>query len=280
MTLKVAIVSRDAEVRAAAARAFSEAPGAWSVELCAADPVDADVVVRGADVVSEGGILFDPARPGDALDAVAAARPAARTYVVVGAAGGVGVTTVALHLTAVLGGCYAELAGTSHRLGLPEDARTWLPRDDDLSASALPVAGGFRVLRAPSPCPEPASFPLDAARSAFPRLVLDAGARREGVLDADAALLVTTPTRPAALAARSLTEDLPDVRWAVVVNRVGPGGQIMQSGLEQLLGRAVTIELPCCPALRDAEDEGRLLRGQWRRWTRGIVRLAGALERC
>lgn len=280
MTLRVAIVSRDEEVRAAAAKAFSEAPGGWSVRLCTADPADADVVVRGADVPADGGIVFDPARPGDALAAVSATRSAARTYLVTGAAGGVGATTVALHLAAALGACYAELAVASHRLGLPEDALTWLPRDGDLSASALPVAGGLRVLRAPTPCPGPASFPLAAARSAFDRLVLDAGTRRDLAVDVDAALVVTTPTRPSALAARALMEDFPEARWVVVVNRLGPGGQIMSSALEGLLGRAVALELPCCPALRDSEDEGRLLRGAWRRWTRGVARLAAALERC
>lgn len=285
MPLRVAIVSRDVEVRAAAASTFTAAPADWSVTLCDDDPGDADVVVRGIDVASEGSIVFDPSQPGDALREVEATRASGRTYVVVGAAGGVGATTVALHLAAALGrtSCYVELAGQSDWLGLPRDARTWLPRDDDLALSALPVAGGFRVLRAPRPCPDPAAFPLDAARAAFERLVLDVGARRDAepvISSSDATILVTTPTRPTALAARSLTEELPDARWVVVVNRLGPGGQIMSAALEQLLGRAAAVELPCCPALRDAEDEARLLRGTWRRWTRCVVRLARALESC
>jgi hypothetical protein len=284
MTLRVAIVSRDADVRAAAARAFAAAPAEWTVEL-SYEPVDADVVVRGPDVPAAGGIHFDPARPEDALRAVAAAGAQARTYVVVGAAGGVGATTVALHLAAALdaGSCYAELGPQPDRLGLPGDARTWLPRDEDVAAAALPVAGGFRVLRAPRPCPPPAAFPLRAAGAAFRRLVLDAGTCddvEDVVAAAAAALCVTTPTRPAALATRSLVERFPDARWVVVVNRVGPGGQIMRSALEQLLGRAVTVELPCCAALRVAEDQARLLAGTWRRWTRGVARLAAALERC
>lgn len=284
MTLKVAIVSRDARVRAAAAVAFQDAPSQWRVELRSDEPEDADVVVRGADVAEGDGIVFDPDRPGDALRAVEAAAGGGRVYVVAGAAGGAGVTTLALHLAAALASsCCAELAGPSARLGLPEDARTWLPRDDDSSLHGLPVAGGFHLLRAPAPCPSPEVFPLDEASASFSRLVLDVGTRRDigSVLDScNAAVLVTPPTRPAAHAARELTAAFPEARWTVVVNRLGPGGQIMRGGLEELLGRRVAIELPCCPALRDAEDEARLLTGSWRRWTRGVARLARALTAC
>lgn len=284
MALNVAIVSRDAAVRDAAARAFAGAPAHWSVELCSAEPTDADVVVHGADAAAEGSIVFDPARPDEALKAVEATRAAGRVYVVAAAVGGAGATSVALHVSAALGrsACCAELAGASGRVGLPEDARTWA-HDDDLARSALPVAGGFRVLCAPRPCPDVTAFPLETARAAFGRLVLDAGTRRDlsAVLgSATAGVVVTTPTRPAALAARALVEEFPDTRWAVVVNRLGPGGQIMRAGLEGLLGRPIAVELPCCAALRDAEDESRLLRGSWRRWPRGIGRLARALEAC
>lgn len=284
MTLKVAIVSRDETVRAAAARAFGSAPADWKVELCTDEPTDADVVVHGADFGERGGILFDPDRPDHALRAVEASAGAGRAYVVAAALGGAGATTIALHLAAALApACCAELAGPSSRLGLPGDARTWLPRDDDRSLHALPVAGGLRLLRAPDPCPAPETFPLEEARGSFDRLVLDTGARRD--LDpvlarCDAAIVVTTPTRPSCLAARELVERWPAARWTVVVNRLGPGGQLMRGALERLLGRRVAIELPCCPALRDAEDEGRLLTGSWRRWTRGITRLAAALEAC
>lgn len=285
MTLEVAIVTRDPAVREAAARAFGAAPPQWSIRLCDEVPGEADVVVAGPDVDAPGAIAFDPSRPQEALDAVAAARSSARMYVVAAVAGGAGATTVALHLAATFGAgtCYAEVASRSDRLGLPDDARTWLPRDDDVALSALPVAGGFRILRAPLPCPGPDAFPLGAVRAGFDRVVLDAGADSElGCLTETAAtaIVVTTPTRPAALAARRLMEAIPDVTWGVVVNRVGPGGQIMRAGIEQLLGRPVTVELPCCPALRDAEDEARLLRGTWRRWSRGIAGLARALDRC
>ena len=285
MPLKVAIVSRDPAVRAAAAEAFTGAPADWSVRLCEDAPPDADVVLRGTDAAMESGPVFDPANPQHALRAVEAAAATGRVYLVASAAGGAGGTSVALHLAAALRGrtCYAELADASARLGLPDDARTWLPRDGDLELSALPVAGGLRVLRAPSPCPDPSAFPLDAACRSFDRLVLDAGTRTgvDAVLPrVAAAVLVTTPTRPAALAARGIVESHSGTRWAIVVNRLGPGGQIMLAGLERLLGHRVAVELPCCPALRDAEDEARLLSGSGRRWMRGIRRLAAALEAC
>lgn len=287
--LKVAIVSRDERIRAAAAVAFQNAPPHWDVELRTDDTTDADVVVQGSDVaageeVPGERIVFDPDSPETALRAVQARAGSGRVYLVAGAVGGAGVTTLSLHLAAALApACHAELASPSARLGLPRDARTWLPRDDDPTLHALPVAGGLRVLRAPEPCPGPDAFPLEEARASFERLVLDAGVRRDlGTVpgECDAALVVTTPTRPAALAARELVEAFPDVRWTVVVNRLGPGGQIMRAGLERLLGGRIAIELPCCPALRDAEDEARLLTGSSRRWTRGVARLARALAAC
>ncbi|MDQ4124001.1 MAG: hypothetical protein M3134_00175 [Actinomycetota bacterium] len=284
MTLKVTIVSRDTAVRAAAAVAFQAAPSQWSVELRSDEPEDADVVVHGVDLGVDEGIVFDPERPEEALRAVEARAGRGRVYVVAGAVGGAGATTLALHLAATLTPSgYAELAGPSARLGLPDDALTWLPRDDDRSLQGLPVAGGFRVLRAPEPCPPPSSFPLEEARTSFDHIVLDVGTRLD--LDpvlacATAAVVLTTPTRPGALAARALVETFPEARWTVVVNRLGPGGQIMRAGLEQLLGRRVAVELPCCPALRDAEDEARLLTGSWRRWPREVARLARALASC
>lgn len=280
MAPKVAIVSRDADVREAAARAFAAAPAEWAVALHEDDPPDATVVVRGPDLLSGAEIVFDPERPDEAVRAVARALGGGRVYVVVAAAGGTGATTVALHVAAALDGCYAELTDPSPRLGLPRDARPWSPEDEELTA--LPVAG-IRVLRAPRPCPEPSEFPLDLARARFTPLVLDVGTRRNvhgAVAASSVAVVVTTPTRPGALAAREMVEAFPECAWAVVVNRLGPGGQIMRAGLEGLLGRRITVELPCCPALRDAEDEARLLTGTWRRWTRGVARLVRALEAC
>ena len=290
MGVAIEIVSTDPVVRLAAARAFAAAPLEWSVTLCEEASGDADVVVCGPGSPYPGDVAFDPADPGAALHEVEACleRPEVRAgaVLVCGAAGGCGTTSVALHLAAAWGDgvCYADLAGgAAERLGLPADARTWLPGDGDVSGDALPVGGGFRVLCAPRPCPAPRHFPLGPAVASFPRLVLDAGARPD--LDALAgevgtAVLVAAPTRPAMTAARELLEACPSLRWAVVTNRCGPGGQLMRSGLETLLGRPLTLELPCCAALRDAEDEARVLDVRRHRWGRSIARLARALAPC
>ena len=290
MSATIEIVSTDPEVRMAAARAFASAPADWSVRLSETESGDADVVVHGRDFDGAGGVVFDPDHPQESLGAVAARlrKPVSRAGVVlvVAATGGAGATTLALHLAAAWGprACYADLAGGGRRrLGMPGDARTWLPSDTECTTSALPVAGGFRVLLAPAPCPEPDRFPVKPALASFDQVVVDAGTGRafERLLgDARAAVLVTTPTRPAAEAARELLEAHPGTRWAVVCNRVGPGGQIMRRGLEALVGRSLALELPSCPALRDAEDEARLLEGTWRRWSRCVARLARALEAC
>ncbi|MDQ3915022.1 MAG: hypothetical protein M3323_06770 [Actinomycetota bacterium] len=285
----IEIVSIDPAVRAEASRAFTRAPAEWSVRLLDEPSGEADVVVSDDEGAARHVVTFDPARPGDAVEEVEARlrprEPRSRTVLVAGAAGGVGTTTLALHLAAVWGRgtCVADLAGgAGRRLGMPDDARTWLPHDDDLAGAALPVAGGFRILCAPSPC-APAHFPFAGARASFDRLVLDAGTCRDverAVEDADVAVLVTPPTRPGAEAARGVLAAHAETRWAVVTNRTGPGGQIMRRGLEARIGRPLALELPCCPALRDAEDEARLLEGRWHRWTRAVARLARAVDTC
>ncbi|MFN2588401.1 MAG: hypothetical protein ABR613_09850 [Actinomycetota bacterium] len=291
MAVVVEIVSADPAVRAQAARAFTRSPVDWAVRLVDEPSGHADVVVGERALTATGAsVVFDPARPDDAVRAtdrlLRRARAGSRTIVVVGAAGGAGATTVALHLAAAWGRgtCVADVSGgVRRRLGLPDDARTWLPRDDDVSGAALPVAGGFRVLCAPAPCPPPDGFPVAAAQRDFERVVIDAGKPRDldRLLESPrVGVLVTPPTRPGAGAARELLETSPGVRWAVVANRVGPGGQIMRHALEALLGRALALDLPCCPALRDAEDEARLLRGRWHRWARRVARLAAALDAC
>jgi hypothetical protein len=66
--------------------------------------------------------------------------------------------------------------------------------------------------------------------------------------------------------------------WAVVTNKLGPGGETTRAELQELLGgRPIAIELPCCPALRDAEDDARLLASDRHRWRRAVKRLAAAL---
>jgi hypothetical protein len=286
MPFEVAIVSRDPATRMAAARAFDAAPADWRVVLVEEAPAHADAVVYGYDAAAEGGIVFDPARPGDALTSVraSAARPAPhRTVTVVGAVGGAGATVLALHLAAEWGPgtCCAELrrSGVGAWLDLPPESRTWSPGED--GPPALPVRGGYRVLLAPSPGPGAAAFPLASVRDAFERVVVDAATERDltPLLD-DVGILVTPPTRPGARAARAVLDAFPDARWAVVANRAGPGGQIMRAGLEELIGRPLALELPCCPALRDAEDQARLLSSSRHRWRRRVTRLARALDAC
>jgi hypothetical protein len=288
----IEIVGTDASLRAAAARAFARAPGEWSVVVLDEPSGDADVVVADATAASGEAVTFDPDRPDEALREAGARlsalppRERARTLLVAGAAGGAGTTTLALHLAATWGAgtCVCDVAGGAARsLGLPGDARTWLPHDDDVASAALPVAGGFRVLCAPAPVPAPEHFPLAAARRSFQRLVIEAGSGRDLeplAANADAAVLVMPPTRPAAQAAAALLERHPATRWAVVTNRCGPGGQIMRTGLEAVVGRPIALELPCCPALRDAEDGGGLVTGRWHRWTRAVARLARAVDAC
>ena len=291
MPFTVAVVSGDEEVRRAAARAFSKAPLDWDVCLHQEPPASADVVVCGVDVPQDGDVVFDSDDPHAAVQRVEELRRArfiAGTFVVAGATGGSGATTVALHLAARWApSCwYADVSrggGAARRLDLPLDARTWLPGDEDLLPSALPVRGGFRVMLAPSPCPDIARFPLCRAAQQAGRLVLDVGTVGdiEPVLSgAAAAVLVVPPTRPGARRAAELLADNAGARWAVVTNRTGPGGQLMRSALEEVLGRPIALELPCCPALRDAEDRGHLLEGSWHRWAWGIGRLAAALDAC
>jgi hypothetical protein len=62
-----------------------------------------------------------------------------------------------------------------------------------------------------------------------------------------------------------------------VTNRLGPGSDLTRHRLEQRLGHPISLELPCCAALRDAEDEARLLTSPLTQWIRRIDRLSKAL---
>ena len=122
---------------------------------------------------------------------------------------------------------------------------------------------------------------LRRAGDLFERVVIDCPGR--GLLDdvlgiADAAVLVVPPTMPGARRAATLLEGHPTGRWAVVLNRIGPGGETPRAELHRLLGRRAAIELPCSPPLRDAEDDGRLLSSSWTRYARRVDRLLRALE--
>jgi Flp pilus assembly CpaE family ATPase len=293
--MKIAVVCRDPTLRFQAARAFDRVPPTWEVELYEHPPQDADVVVLGPDVAGEEtGIVFDPERPELVVAQVSDAlrhRSPHRVVVVTAPCGGTGATTVALHLAHKMADaaptCYLELAvGGADRLDMPPDALTWAQAGssaENLRVTALPIAGGFRVLLAPREEVD-ASHALevvDRAADSFDRIVVDAVPKRllAPVLDrAHAGLMVISPTRPCAKKARALLDELPDVPWAIVSNRTGPGGETTRAGLERILGRRIALELPCTPALRDCEDDGRLLSTHWSRFVRSLARLARALE--
>lgn len=293
--MKVAVVCRDPTLRLQAARAFDHVPPTWEVELSDRRPKDADVVVLGSDVTGdETDIVFDPERPELVVEQISAAlrrRSPHRVIVVTAPCGGTGATTVALHLAQRMADsaptCYLELAaGGADRLDMPTDALTWTQAGssaEDLRVAALPIAGGFRALLAPRDEID-ASHALevvDRAAASFELIVVDAVPKQllTPVLDrAHAGLMVISPTRPCARRTRMLLDELPDVPWAIVSNRTGPGGETTRGGLERILGRRIALELPCTPALRDCEDDGRLLSTHWSAYVRSLARLARALE--
>lgn len=286
--LHIAIVSRDPKIRLAAARAFDHAPPSWSVSLYTEPPPGADVVVLGPDARGAG-IPFDPLAPGRVIADIEASRAAQTGPVVavVGASRGAGATTLALHLACALAPLcrvgFVDLAGgAALRLGLePGEHLTWAGLEDDSDSTtrcALPVEGGFRALLAP-PEGGDAQLVLKRATGAFELVVVDVSPEvAPAVLsDVDAAVLVCAPTVPGARRAMTLLEEWGDLDWAIVTNRVGPGGETTRSQLAGILGRPIAIELPCSAALRDAEDDGRLVSLVWNRYGRAVARLARAL---
>ena len=300
-SVEVALISRDKDVRLALARAFDAAPSSWTVRLHESAPESADVLVFGPDVEEEagGGLVFDTDVPSSIIDRVRdeLARPNGRTYVVTGAGGGVGVTSVALHLAQAAAihvrACYLDADSrwsTAPRLGINGEHLTWEdrapgPGDGGASSSAaaaLPVAGGFRALLSPTSF-EPRALlqVLDSACGDFERVVVDCPASESlGLaLDrADAGILVVPQSAPGARRAATMLQAYDGVRWAVVLNRVGPGGELTRAAAHRILGCKTALQIPCTPSLRDAEDEGKLLSSTWSRYLRSIQRLFVALE--
>jgi Flp pilus assembly CpaE family ATPase len=295
--VRVAVVSRDPAIRLAAAAAFDGAPAAWSIELFESPPADgADVLVVGPDAAGRGGIGFDPAAPARVVDDVARALGRRRSLMVAvtSVSGGVGTTTIALHLAKALAAtsetCMVDLGrdrALALRLGLGDGTpRTWgdlEPDDASLRRCAVPVPGAFRVLLAPEthdPSHVPLSDLVARAGAGFDRVIFDVppGSHQHEVLArVNAAVLVVSPTVVGAHRARPLLEAHPRIAWAVVLNRLGPGGETTRSALQRLLGHPIAMELPCAPALRDVEDDGRLLTSPLSRWGRSVARLARAL---
>jgi cellulose biosynthesis protein BcsQ len=286
--LHIAVVSDDPDIRLEAARAFDEAPPSWSVTLHTTVPDEADIVVLGPDARGEG-IPFDPSKPHRLIDEIGAltAKRDDAVIVVTAVSGGVGTTSLALHLAAAiapgLAVGFVELApGAGARLGFnPGEHLTWAELDDSIESRArcfIPVAPGFRVLLAPDDDDDP-GLALKRARGAFDLLIVDTPPQHaaEVFSEADAGVVVMAPTVPQAQRVKAALEDrsLPDL--AVVTNRLGRGGETTRTQLSRLLDRPIALELPCSPALRDAEDDGRLISLKWTRYGRAVARLADAL---
>lgn len=263
--VRVALVCPDDALRMVAAKAFDEAPPEWDVHLHRTVPEGADVLVAVGCEVADS-VTFDAAHPANVVDEVKRRLVTSRRRLiaVVGASGGCGATSVALHLAAEATNTTCVVASSdrlSHRLGLDPAA---------LGDAAIPVPGGFKVVKATAPERAP-----DLLRD-FENVIVDAG-RAALQSAADACVLVLAPTLPSAGAAAELLRSFPERVWAVVTNRLGPGGETGSAELQRILGRRICLELPCSRALRDAEGECRLL-PEWSLWRRRVRRLAHALE--
>lgn len=268
--MRVAIVGSDARARLALVTALDDAPPTWSLSLHREPPPDADVVVCDPEAGIPGAVVFDGGDAASLVARVASSARRAATIVVTSPSGGMGATTVALHLAAELVArglttCFVDLDerwGARSRLGL-EAA-------DEPEAAPVPAAAGFRLLTGIGS--------LEAARGTFDRVVVDAPIEPFTNLDISVgALLVATPTPEGARRARSVLDAHPSVAWRVVANRIGPGGEMTHAHFQRAVGISA-YELPCCPALRDSEDDARLLGRGWTRWSRRIARLAAEIE--
>ncbi len=261
------------------------------MKLFESPPADADVIVSCPDV-EPAGIAFDPKAPQRCLAEVERAANSTgrgRIIGVAGAGGGVGTTSVALHLAAALSSngsaCYFEAdpnRGARTRLAFDNDVPTVedLMKKGSIMRAAIPVRGGMRVVLASDDFHERATA-VDRCRATFAVTIVDLGANCTDVdllEQTDLSVLVMVPSLPAATRAAMKLADH-DLDWAVVSNRLGPGSEATKRALERRLGRPIGIELPCAPALRDAEDRGDLLISRWSRWWLGIQRLARSLER-
>ncbi|MEA2486363.1 MAG: hypothetical protein QOF16_17 [Actinomycetota bacterium] len=281
---RVAVVSDDPSIRDAAARAFEGAPSSWIVSLESNERPDTDVVVWGADRYPGAGILFEPADPGRAVRSIRETVSPQRIVSVSAAGGGQGATTVAAHLAAYAAGkadvCLVDAqpgSATRYRIGVPfEESKSWSDAGDDLLLAALPTTHGFRVLLAPPSDEGEVAEIVHRSSVVFDRVVIDAGTARPPVENA-VRVLVLSPTKPAAhMSRRLLWSD--DGRWVVATNRLGRGGETSRAELEEILETSIAVELPHCPALRDAEDEGRLIAHSWTRWWWAFQGLCEQLE--
>lgn len=295
--VRVALVSRDSEARLAVARAFDSAPQEWDVSLHVDPPVDVDAIVWGSDMrasAPEGAIVFD----GDSDKTLArvktkTVRDVCRLYVVTGAGRGVGVTAVAAHLARAASlrfeTCAVDLdawRGLAHWFSIdPEASLTWRDIDgdaDSIRRAAHPVRGGFRLLVGPTPAEAEVDEVMRRVLGEFDRVIVDCPCD-EGLdricAGASAGVMVVPFSAHGAARAATVLEKAGSPPWAIVPNRLGPGGEVTRSSLQRTIGRRAAVELPCTPALRDAADERRLLASRSCRFTRRVERLFNGLER-
>jgi hypothetical protein len=293
----IAIVSQDPAARLLLAKAFDHAPEGWAVAFCDSPPPDADVVVVDHPGVAVEAVVFDAAHPQWLIPEIqkrlqGAPTEASSTAVVVTGIRGSGVTSVALHLALLYGrrfdACFLDFDGLwscADRLGLEEDVRTWDSVGDspnELSLAALPVASGLRALVAPRGRGEADGGQLlDRVLTQFERIVVDlpyTETHSDVLRRADAAIVVMSPTVPHARRVERILAEVILDRIVVVTNRLGAGGETTRREIEAVLDRKVTLELPCCPRLRDAEGRARFATLEWSRWGRRLARLQRALE--
>lgn len=279
MSLRVGIVCPEQRLRMSAARAFDAAPAEWDISFSAEPDEEADVLVA-VGVSLPGAVSMDPSDPEAVIDRIRQRySQSRRLIVVIGASGGCGATSIALHLAAAWrdgGVAVVDLhrgAPAALRLGIADAGI-----DADIDPVVLPVAGGFRLV-----------FPRDASQGivrvpqvAFEHagtVIVDAPPEAVGCLEtrADRVVLVMTPTVPSATRAELLLGSDPEQVWVPVTNRVGPGSETTRLDIERILGRRIALELPCSPGLRDAEDELKLLTSSLSPWRLRVQRLADAL---
>lgn len=274
MSLRVAIVCPQPELRMAAVKAFDAAPLDWDLRLVSAPTTEADVVVS-VGIERAGAVTLDPAEPERVIDEILRSSAKPDVIAVVGASGGAGTTSVALHLAAALARTQRVNVVDLHpdpdaamRLGLASDQ---IPVQD--GPGMLPVAGGFRLAFGGE-----GTDRMAMALTAAGKVVVDLPRPAVGQIAAHArVVLVMTPTLPSVTKAALLFEEHPELAWVPVTNRTGPGSETTRVDVERILGRRLAIELPCSPGLRDAEDDLRLLTSPLSPWRMAIQRLAAAL---
>lgn len=276
MTLRVAIVCPQPELRMAAVRAFDRAPLDWDLRLVSEFPTEADVIVS-VGRERAGALTMDPSQPERVIDEILRSSSKPDVVLFVGASGGCGATSVALHVAAALAQTervnVVDLhpdADAGMRLGLTSDQ---IPLEE--GPFLTPVAGGFRLAFGRDGSPDGC---LEMARSTADKLVVDAPRGLLGELEAPArVVLVMTPTLPSVRKGARLLKQYPELPWVPVTNRTGPGSETTRVDIERVLGRRVAIELPCSPGLRDAEDDLKLLTSPLSPWRLAVQRLAAAL---